>query len=297
VTTATTLSPYRSRVSADPVVVPREEPVVWGDRNSGPLDADALDVYDARGFLTFDELLSPPEVEAFERELNVLVRRDDLAHAPQVIREPGSQEVRSVFAVHELSEAFGAVVADPRIADVARQVLGSDVYVHQSRVNLKPGFRGRDFYWHSDFETWHLEDGLPQMRTVSFSISLTENRPDNGSLMIVPGSHRTFIGCVGATPERHYEQSLRSQEYGVPDDATLTALIAEHGIATVLGGPGSAVMFDSNCMHGSNSNITPFPRANVFVVYNSVENTLVEPFSGQEPRPAHIADRTFEPVG
>jgi hypothetical protein len=43
----------------------------------------------------------------------------------------------------------------------ARQLLGSDVYVHQSRVNFKPGFNGQDFYWHSDFETWHAEDGMP----------------------------------------------------------------------------------------------------------------------------------------
>src|SRR5690606_6141275 len=110
-----------------------------------------------------------------------------------------------------------------------------DVYVHQSRINLKPAFRGRDFYWHSDFETWHIEDGMPRMRALSFSIQLTENRSDNGSLMIVPGSHRHFLGCVGRTPERHFEQSLRAQRYGVPDDDALTKLIAEHGITTVTG--------------------------------------------------------------
>jgi ectoine hydroxylase len=50
-------------------------------------------------------------------------------------------------------------------------------------------------------------------------------------------------------------------------------------------------------MHGSNSNITPFPRSNVFVVFNSVENTLGEPFGALSPRPTFIASRDFAPVG
>jgi len=44
-------------------------------------------------------------------------------------------------------------------------------------------------------------------------------------------------------------------------------------------------------MHGSNSNISPYPRSNVFMVYNSVDNRLEEPFSGQQPRPPYIAER------
>ena len=174
----------------------------------------------------------------------------------------------------------------------------SDVYVHQSRVNLKPGFRGKEFYWHSDFETWHIEDGMPRMRALSISISLTENEAWNGSLMVVPGSHRRFVGCAGETPEDHYQQSLRAQEYGVPSDEALTRLVAEGGIAPVTGQPGSAVMFDCNAMHGSNGNITPFARRNVFLVYNSVENALVEPFAAPgRAGPEFIASRDFTPIG
>src|SRR3546814_10756649 len=47
-----------------------------------------------------------------------------------------------------------------------------------SRLNYKPGFKGKEFYWHSDFETWHVEDGMPQMRALSMSILLAENRSE-----------------------------------------------------------------------------------------------------------------------
>jgi ectoine hydroxylase len=49
-------------------------------------------------------------------------------------------------------------------------------------------------------------------------------------------------------------------------------------------------------MHGSNGNITPFARTNVFLVFNSVENVLEAPFSGQPARPEHIASRHVAPL-
>lgn len=60
-----------------------------------------------------------------------------------------------------------------RLLNVARQILGSEVYIHQFRANMKPGFLGKEFYWHSDFETWHVEDGMPSMRAPMCSWSTT----------------------------------------------------------------------------------------------------------------------------
>jgi ectoine hydroxylase len=134
---------------------------------------------------------------------------------------------------------------------------------------------------------------MPRMRALSCSISLEDNYHFNGPLMLIPGSHQYFISCVGMTPENHYQQSLQRQEYGVPDRDSLTWLVKYHGIVTPTGPAGSVVLFDCNIMHGSNGNITPLPRSNVFFVYNSVENKLVKPFSGQKPRPEFIASREF----
>jgi ectoine hydroxylase len=89
---------------------------------------------------------------------------------------------------------------------------------------------------------------------------------------------------------------LKDQEYGVPSKEALTRLVAEGGIHLVTGAPGSGVMFDCNLMHGSNGNITPFARRNLFIVYNSIENALVEPFAAPEPRPEFIASRSVSPV-
>jgi ectoine hydroxylase len=137
---------------------------------------------------------------------------------------------------------------------------------------------------------------MPLPRAVSVSIALTENFVHNGALMIMPGSHRTFVPCVGETPAEHHRESLKEQEVGTPDPESLTALADRHGIATLTGPAGSATWFDSNCMHGSANNITPYARSNIFLVFCSVGNAAVEPFAAPAPRPSYIGARDFTPV-
>lgn len=287
---------YPTRVDPEPRVIDRQEPAVRGGADSGPLEARELSGYEEKGYLSIEDLVSAEEVEAFRAELQRLSADPGVQTDERTVVEAKSQQVRSIFDVHKISDVFARIVADPRVVDRARQILGSDVYVHQSRVNFKPGFEGKEFSWHSDFETWHAEDGMPRMRAVSISISMTDNYSFNGPLMIMPGSHKKYISCVGGTPDENYKSSLVMQGAGTPDKDTLTRFANEYGIDVLEGKAGGAVMFDSNCMHASNGNVTPFARSNVFIVFNSVENTLEEPYAAQVPRPEFIGSRDFTPV-
>lgn len=292
----TSPDPYWSRTGSQPEIADRVDPVCWGGP-PGPLDDEQLTRFEQRGFLVMPGLLRPDEAQALLDESHALATALRGSDSPHVITEPDSQAVRSVFRVHEDSAPFAQLVKDDRLAGVARQVLASQVYVHQSRINLKPGFEGRPFGWHSDFETWHIEDGMPRMRALSASLFLTENRSVNGPLMLVPGSHRRYVRCLGETPEDHYKQSLREQRYGVPDLDSLRQLIDDGGIVEATGPAGTVVFFDCNTMHGSAGNLSPYPRHNVFLVFNSVENRLTEPFGGTAARPDFLGARAVHPEG
>jgi len=285
---------YATRALNAPSMVPRREPVVYGSEADGPFGADQLQTYEQQGFLVIDELVDSDFINTLRGALSRIVNDPTLADDERLVREPGSDDVRSVFEIHRLDPIFADLATDPRVLGRVRQILGSEVYLHQTRANLKPGFRGKEFFWHSDFETWHAEDGMPTMRALSISISLTANEVHNGSLMIIPGSHRTFVGCCGATPSDHYRDSLRAQQVGIPGEMDLSRLVAEGGIELITGQAGSAVMFDCNAMHGSSGNITPYPRSNLFYVFNSVENAVTEPFAAEVPRPTFIAARQVE---
>ncbi|RME64839.1 MAG: ectoine hydroxylase [Alphaproteobacteria bacterium] len=284
--------PYPSRVKPVPETLPRRDPVVYSEWTvQSPLTRAQVEAYARDGFLTLRNLLSPSEVACLQREMAALRRHGPASNPALSIQEPGNGDVRSIFKVHETSPVFARLAADRRLIDIARFLLGDDVYIHQSRLNFKPAFRGKEFYWHSDFETWHVEDGMPRMRALSMSVILTPNHDCNGPLMLIAGSHTSYIACVGETPDDHYKQSLKKQEYGVPDDASLLRLAQAGGIATPKGPAGTVVLFDCNVMHGSNSNITPYARSNVFIVYNALSNRLVAPFGGKPPRPDFLAAR------
>ncbi|WP_067536596.1 ectoine hydroxylase [Nocardia crassostreae] len=287
----TRIDRYPTRTAESLPQLERTDRTVWGE-----IGTPALSNFDTDGFAVVNRLLDADEVTDFAIAIDRLGREPELRLDERVIIEKSSNTVRSIFEVHKLSPMIAELVRESRVAGLARQILGSEVYLHQTRINYMPGMKGTGFYWHSDFETWHAEDGMPAPRAVSLSIALTDNYPYNGSLLVMPGSHRTFVPCRGETPADHYQDSLREQQFGVPTPADIADLAGKHGITQFTGPAGSALLFDSNLMHGSSNNITPFPRSNIFLVFNSVENTLVDPYAAASPRPSYIASRDFTPI-
>jgi ectoine hydroxylase len=224
-----------------------------------------------------------------------LMARDEYLGRDFSITEPQAEEIRSLFAVHFLSERLNALSRDERLTERVRQILGGESYIHQSRINYKPGFAGKGFNWHSDFETWHAEDGMPRMHAVSASLILTDNHHFNGPLMLVPGSQNAFVPSVGETPEDNYRSSLKKQEVGVPSQEALTELIARGGgIEAATGDAGGLLLFDCNVLHASNANMSPDPRSNVFFVYNRLDNRYQEPFAAPKLRPRFLAHEPGE---
>ena len=286
---------YPSRVGATPQVIPRRDPVVYPGADA-PLDPDLVQSFEDDGFIVLAGLIPPASAAKLNRELDRLAADPSFRRRSECVVEAEADELRSVFAIHRIAGPLRAITRAPGLVSIARHVVGDDVYLHQTRAYLKAAFRGKEFYWHSDFETWHAEDGMPAPRAVSCSVLLTPNHPWNGPLLTIAGSHQWFVSCVGDTPEDHYEASLRRQEIGTPDDDSLRDLAERGRIAQMLGPVGTVVFFDSNLMHGSGSNITPDPRRNLFMVYNAASNALVEPFAAPSRRPEFVASRTFEPL-
>ena len=287
---------YPSRKVDEPTTIERQEPVVWGSADDGPLTQSQLDDFAALGMLQLHDTFTTDEVGEMLDEVRRMADDADLKRDADMIRDPETDELRSIFDCHEHSKVIDEAIRDERVAGAAAQILGSDVYLHQTRVNDKPGYGGSGFEWHSDFETWHTEDGMPTPRCLSASILLTDNHTQNGPLILIPGSQDTFVATVGETPREHWKLSLKEQTVGIPDGAIIEDLYRRHGLHVGTGRAGSMILFDSNTLHASNGNVTPDPRSNVFAVFNSVENALVEPYAAPMRRPEFLGRRDFTPV-
>jgi len=284
---------YPSRQGQEEKILPRIDPIVYHQAHQSEgqyaLNRQQLDFYEQNGFLVLNNYM-PDRVKPLLNEIESL--RHELKGQAELITEPDNDdELRTIFKPQTFSQLIDQFSRDPRILDIVTQILGSDVYIHQSRVNVKPALTGKSFPWHSDFETWHVEDGMPKPRAVSAWIMLTKNNEFNGPLYVIPGSHKHYVSCAGKTPAHHYEQSLKKQAYGTPSLGAIKALAEEKGMTGVFGSPGTVVFHESNMMHGSPDNISIWSRTNLFFVYNSISNTLDKPYSGQAPRPNYLSNR------
>jgi len=293
-------APYPSRFSESPkkLWLGRHESVIKGRELPGPLSAAQLDEFEEKGFLFLPNFIHGAALEELRQEIRKLMNQEEYLTRDFSITEPQGNEMRSLFAVHFLSNTLKKLSEDPRLTGAVKQILGGETYIHQSRINYKPGFAGKGFNWHSDFETWHAEDGMPAMHAVSASVIMTDNHEFNGPLMLVPGSHKVFVPCVGETPENNFRHSLKRQEVGVPGEQALTQLIEKGGIESVTGEAGGLILFDCNVLHASNANMSPDPRSNVFFVYNRRDNACQQPFAAPGPRPdflAHHSDKSWSP--
>lgn len=312
---------YPSRV-ASPALVERVDPVVSRSTTiSGPLTEAQVDLFERRGALVMRGILRPAEVAALrDATLTLKNHYEDLSYDEldrttdmRVITERGgslvgdaasSPTLKSIWQIHlppehaphlrEAAPLARRTVCDARLIDAARQLLGEEVYVHQSRINYQTGVGeegtgGSGFLWHQDFEQWHCEDGMPRMRAVSMAVLLERATPANGALMVMPGSHRQMLQAFGSRDESdRYAQGALSRGPRLPLE--LLRLQAERfGIEYCSGEPGDVVLFDCNTIHGSHTNISPWGRCMFFAVYNAVSNTpAATPFAAPEPRPEHI---------
>ena len=279
---------YPSRTGNVEHIIPRNDPIVYGNTFSNDehvLSSSQLDSYSENGFIILPDYM--PEMVAPLLD-EVWRLKKSMANKDELITEPDSQNIRSLFRPHKCSALIDHFSRHPKIVNIAKQLLGSDVYITQARVNVKPAYLGKSFAWHSDFETWHVEDGMPRMRAVTAWIMLTENSEFNGPLYVIPESHKLFVSCSGSTDKKNYTRSLKMQQAGVPHTETMQQILHHLTIKSIHGKPGTVVFHDCNLMHGSPDNISATPRTVLKIVYNSCDNALVKPFSYQSPRPEYL---------
>jgi len=279
---------YPSRTGSKEQIIQRKDPVVYDTAFSGDkhtLNETQLDSYNENGFIILPDYM-PEMVNPLQNEIEQL--KKSMAQRKELITEPDSQGIRSIFKPHAFSSQVERFSRHPQLLNIARQILGSEVYITQARVNVKPAYKGKSFAWHSDFETWHVEDGMPRMRALTAWIMLNENNEFNGPLYVIPGSHKHYVSCAGSTDEKNYTKSLKKQQAGVPQIETMQQMLQSRNIHGIHGNPGTVVFHDCNMMHASPDNISGMPRVVLMFIYNSCDNALLEPYGFQSPRPEYL---------
>ncbi|MEP7245542.1 MAG: phytanoyl-CoA dioxygenase family protein [Gammaproteobacteria bacterium] len=250
------------------------------------LTESQLALYRTDGYLFFPKLLDDAEVAALQGAIPGLVARD----GPEVKRHTPESPPKIVYAPHKFSPQFDTLSRLPRTLGVVQQILDDDVYLYQSRVNLKLPFAGDAWSWHQDFSAWNRGDGMPRPHAIMTAVFIQDCNPANGPLLVIPGSHTEDVAEVLAR-EAHvqgYEVQRMSHEL-------LSSLAEKRGILDLSGPAGSVAFIHPTLVHGSAANMTPWSRAILYLNYNAVSNkTLANArpwfMNNQDSTPLQLAD-------
>lgn len=249
------------------------------------LDDAQLSEFDDRGYLFVPGLLDQDEVAVLQGAVPGVLSRQ----GPEVVREKGdAPAVRLAFGAHVYSEPFRCLSLLPRMLQPVRQLVRDDVYLHQSRLNPKPGFGGGSAWdWHQDFPPWHMIDGMPEPRCVMASVFVDDCSAAKSPLLVVPGTHRHGL----MNSKLHDDARGEGYDLYHVDRATMARLADEHGIEAMIGPAGSVCLIHCNLLHGSANNVSPWRRAIMYLIYNAVSNAC----TGTR-RPWYQNNRDFTPL-
>lgn len=253
------------------------------------LTSQQIEAFRQRGFLLLEDRFSPAEMRLLTREVEVIVGERN----ERTVMEASGAAVRSVYAPHACDPVFSMLGRDPRLVEPARRLLDGDIYVYQSKLNIKSPFVGEVWEWHQDYVFWHNEDKMPAARVLSAAVYLDDVNEFNGPMVLIPGSHREgVLACPVAQDSGQSGPAWRSHvsarlKYTI-DRTVLQGLAGKYGLYAPKARAGAILLFDSNIAHASAANISPFARSLIFYTYNHVDNA---PPQAQLTRPDFLVSR------
>ena len=241
--------------------------------------------YNQRGWLVLPRLFSKQEVSVLEKASLEVLKRP----GPEVARESdGAPHV--CWGMHMFDERFNALTRHPKLVNPIEQLLEKQVFVHQSRINIKQR-NGSIVEWHQDFGTYHRVDGIPEARGIMIGVFLDDVSACNAPVLAIPGSHKE-----GIVSEAIIDSSVNDHEgaakfrYDITD-LTMSRLVDQRGIEAIEGPAGTMLLMDMTVVHGSSVNISPLRRLLLYVNVSTVDNRG-ESFV----RPEYYAARDFAPL-
>lgn len=245
-----------------------------------------LSSYKDEGYLFLPDYFSADEMDILTTEVLKLRTTEKVG---KVFEKDGTS-VRALHGSNERSSILSNLTRLPRLLNTAVQILESEVYVYQFKINTKAAFSGDTWPWHQDFIFWHQEDGMPSPQALNVLIFIDEVTQFNGPLFLIPGSHKE--GTIQNKPKgQGWEASFSADlKYTVPNEH-VTNLAKQRSLFSPTGAPGSVLFFHPNCVHASTNNISPFSRNVIIVTYNSIQNI---PLNKDNPRPEFLVNQNHQ---
>ena len=204
--------------------------------------------YDRDGFVIVPDLFSAEECDRLKTEARTVL--DTRA-------KPGA----SVHVhVSVGSPVFRALAEDPRVVDILKPIMPQGVMFLSDKIVYKSASKTFATPWHIDFFYWR--NTRPKL---SVWIPLDDATAENGTLTVIPGSHKRDWHMVKiGLPSGDFQYEINNGTWRDGDIVTC-------GIKR-----GSVIVFSDRLVHGSTRNTTGKDRYAIISTYQSPASD--EPF-------------------
>ncbi|MCP4245903.1 MAG: phytanoyl-CoA dioxygenase family protein [bacterium] len=225
------------------------------------LGQDQIDFYRENGYLLVEDVFGPAEVAALRAATAALTEASRTVPASNPLfdlapdHSPQCPKVRRIKNPQDNHPAYEQAMRSPRLLDILEDLIGPAIRFDHGKLNIKPVGGGAAVEWHQDWAFYpHSNDDI-----LAVGILLEDCGPENGPLLVVPGSHR------GPVYDHHHDGKF----VGAIDPAVAAAVLDK---AVALTGPAGACTFHHvRMLHGSTVNRGSRERPLLLFSYAAVD--------------------------
>ena len=217
--------------------------------------------YRREGFIVVPDVLSAQDITELQGVTDEFVEasRKATGHTDVFDLEPGHStaqpRLRRIKTPHLQHASYARMVKHPKILAVLQRLWGPDIRFDLSKLNLKAAGFGSPVEWHQDWAFYpHTNDDL-----AAVGIMVDDFTPDNGSMLVIPGSHTGPI----------YDHHAKGHFVGGIDPSTSGIDFSKAVMCT--GTAGSITVHHVRLVHGSSANVSGKPRRFLLHQYRAAD--------------------------
>ncbi|PWJ19222.1 phytanoyl-CoA dioxygenase family protein [Jannaschia seohaensis] len=212
------------------------------------------DAFETDGYLVLESRLSPAELTALHAEVDrYTAKARGLTEGTDELdledsHRPDAPRVRRIKLPHTHSQVMADLMRSDTILAPVRDLIGPDLRLHTTKLNMKEAGHGAAVEWHQDFAFYpHTNDDV-----LAVGVLLDDMGMENGPLMVFPGSHRGPIHDHHANGHFVGAMDLARDGYDMADAVPL------------MGPAGSISIHHGRIVHGSAVNRSTRARRILF---------------------------------
>jgi len=171
----------------------------------------------------------------------------------------GGSTPRRLLQAHTRGAVFTEWTQHPGVVGRLRALLGSPVYcplAHHNCVMTKHPSFSSETGWHQDIRYW----SFAERNLVTVWLALGDERPENGSLQVIPGTHRTLFSADRFDSDLFLRSDL-------PDNRELIEQAVPLELAA-----GDVLFFHCRTFHAAGANQTGESKVSVVFTYRGEGN-------------------------